>query len=129
MADFCTCTSRATVGHLISTRRALLLGFLLDPVDGFGQEIDDRQAQLGVGDLHALLVEVLAHLAENVLVTLLGKIRLAYRAYVILKRRPGKPQLRPCPFAKQLVAARLGLEPKLLIHRKFLLERLLAFVE
>src|SRR5262245_17130710 len=101
----------------------LLLAFLLDLADRLGQEIDDRQAQLGVGHLHALVVEVLAYLAENVLVALLGQIRLAHRAYVVLERRAGHPQLGARPFAEKLVPARLGLEPKLLIHSKFLLER------
>ena len=81
------------------------------------------------GTLDPGSVEVLANLAENVLVALFLEVGLDDRPDVVLQRRARDSELGGRPLGEQLVAAGLGAELKVLIEREFLLERLLAIIE
>ena len=102
---------------------------LLDLLHRFGHEVGHGPADLVIGLVDAGSVEILADLAENVLVAGFLEIGLDDLLGVGVRVRPGFPHEPGRPQAEQLVAARLGLEAKLGVMGEFLLKFVFAVVE
>jgi hypothetical protein len=101
----------------------------LDRGDRLFHQLGHGAADLVVGRLHALGVEILAQLAEHVVVAAFLEIGHHDRLGVGLRFGAGEPELVGGPQAEQLVAAGIGLEPQFLVVGELLLETFLALVE
>ena len=86
-------------------------------------------ADLMVGLLHALRVEVSPDLAEHVLFARLLEVGLDHLARIGLRRIARDPHLARRPQAEQLVSPRGRPELQLLVMSEFPLEALLAILE
>src|SRR5262249_22842318 len=111
------------------SRGRTILGLRLERSHGHREEVSHGLAQLDLCDGHALIVEVLLHLAEHVLVALLNQVRLAHGLDVFVHLRPGEAQLLSRPLRQQPVAARLSAELELLVQGEFLLEGSFPLIE
>src|SRR5262245_8207108 len=109
------------------TPRRLAAGF--DLRDRLSQQFLHGAPDLVIGLRHALGVEILAHLAEDVVVAGPLKSGHHHRLAIGLRLRARKPELLGGPQAKKLVAARGRFESQLLVMRELLLETFLALVE
>src|SRR5262245_40233692 len=105
------------------------LGLRLDRSHGCRKEVGHGLAQLTLRDAHAFIVEVLLHLAEHVLVTLLDQVRFAHGLDIFVHICPREAQLLRRPLRQQAVATRRGAELELLVQGKFLLEGSLPLFE
>src|SRR5215471_5745365 len=104
------------------SRGRTAFGLRLDGSHGRGEEVSHHLAQLDLRNAHALIIEILFHLAEHVLVALLDQVRFAHGLDVVVHLRPGEAELLRRPLRQQPVAARLGAELELLVQGEFLLK-------
>src|SRR5262245_2558958 len=101
----------------------------LDLLDRLRHQLVHGAANLVIRVLDALGVEILANLAEHVIVARLLEIRHDDRLGIGLGLGAGEPELLRRPQAEELVATGVCLESQLLVDDELLLEALLALVE
>src|SRR5262244_4296581 len=106
-----------------------VLAARFDLLDRFRHQLIHRAANLVIRQVDALGVEVLANLAEDVIVTDLLEIRHDDRLGIGVGLGAGEPELLRRPQAEVLVATGVRLESQFLVEDELLLEAFLALVE
>src|SRR5262245_33162829 len=106
-----------------------ILAARLDLQDRFRHQLVHGAANLVIGFLDALGVEILANLAEHVIVARLLEIRQDDRLGIGVGLGAGEAELLRRPLAEELVATGVRLEPQFLVDGELLLEAFLALVE
>src|SRR5262252_2247891 len=106
-----------------------VLAARFDLLDRFRHQFVHGAANLVIRQVDALGVEVLANLAEDVIVTDLLKIRHDDRLGIGVGLGAGEAELLRRPQAEELVATGVRLESQFLVEDELLLEALLALVE
>src|SRR5262249_13002254 len=121
--------SRGGSSPSIGDARPAISAARFDLLDRFCHQLVHGAANLVTRDADALGVEVLANLAEDVVVTDLLKIRHDDRLGIGVGLVAGEAEFLRRPQAEELVATGVRLESQFLVEGKLLLEAFLALVE
>src|SRR5262245_330991 len=121
--------SRGGSSPSIGDARPAISAARFDLLDRFCHQLVHGAANLVIRDADALGVEVLANLAEDVIVTDLLEIRHDDRLGIGVGLVAGEAELLRRPQAEELVATGVRLESQFLVEGELLLEAFLALVE
>src|SRR5215467_7010292 len=122
-------SSSPSIGDARPARGWLVSAARFDLLDRFRHQLVHGAANLVIRDADALGVEVLANLAEDVVVTDLLEIRHDDRLGIGVGLVAGEAELLRRPQAEELVATGVRLESQFLVEGELLLEAFLALVE
>src|SRR5262245_56221377 len=121
--------SRGSSSPSIGDARPAISAARFDLLDRFCHQLVHGAANLVIRDADTLGVEVLANLAEDVIVTDLLEIRHDDRLGIGVGLVAGEAELLRRPQAQELVATGVRLESQFLVEGELLLEAFLALVE